>query len=54
MLGYGFIVVFKIDYDFERFPDGVERKIRHYCVNESVGIACGMLLATLRNAGWRH
>ena len=51
MLGYGFLVVFKIDYDFERLPDGGERKVRHCCVNKSVGIACGMLLAALRNAG---
>ena len=33
------IVVFKIDYDIERLPDGSERKIKHYYVNESVGIA---------------
>src|SRR5215510_3650966 len=45
------IVVFKIDYDVERLPDGTERKIKHYYVNESVGIACGMLLAALHNAG---
>lgn len=45
------IVVFKIDYDVERLPDGGERKIKHYYVNESVGIACGMLLAALHNAG---
>jgi len=45
------IVVFKIDYDIERLPDGSERKIKHYYVNESVGIACGILLAALHNAG---
>jgi nitroreductase len=45
------IVVFKIDYDIERLPDGSERKTKHYYVNESVGIACGMLLAALHNAG---
>jgi len=45
------IVVFKIDYDVEQVPDGGERKIKHYYVNESVGIACGMLLAALHNAG---
>jgi len=45
------IVVFKIDYDIERLPDGSERKIKHYYVNESVGIACGVLLAALHNAG---
>jgi len=45
------IVVFKIDYGIERLPDGSERKIKHYYVNESVGIASGMLLAALHNAG---
>ncbi|MGH9767980.1 MAG: nitroreductase family protein, partial [Blastocatellia bacterium] len=45
------IVVFKIDYGVERAPDGGERRIKHYYVNESVGIACGMLLAALHNAG---
>jgi nitroreductase len=45
------IVVFKIDYGVERAQDGRERKIKHYYVNESVGIACGMLLAALHNAG---
>jgi nitroreductase len=45
------IVVFKIDYGVEQMPDGGERKIKHYYVNESVGIACGMLLAALHNAG---
>ena len=45
------IIVFKIDYDVEQAPDGGERKIKHYYVNESVGIACGMLLAALHNAG---
>jgi iodotyrosine deiodinase len=45
------IVVFKIDYNVERLPDGGKRKIKHYYVNESVGIACGMLLAALHNAG---
>ena len=42
------VVVFK--YDVERLPDGGERKIKHYYVNESVGIACGMLLAAAHNA----
>jgi iodotyrosine deiodinase len=45
------IAVFKIDYDVERLPDGSERKIKRYYVNESVGIACGVLLAALHNAG---
>ncbi len=45
------IVVFKLDYGVERLPDGGEHKVKHYYVNESVGIACGMLLAALHNAG---
>jgi iodotyrosine deiodinase len=45
------IAVFKIDYDVEQLPDGSERKIKRYYVNESVGIACGVLLAALHNAG---
>lgn len=41
------IVVFKRAYDV--MPDGVKRK--NYYVEESVGIACGFLLAAARNAG---
>lgn len=40
------IVVFSIDYGL----DG-DRKIKHYYVQESVGIACGFLLAALHLAG---
>jgi iodotyrosine deiodinase len=40
------IVVFKEDYHEEN-----GRKVRHYYVAESVGIACGMLLAALNEAG---
>lgn len=40
------IAVFRIDYGL----DG-ERKIKHYYVQESVGIACGFLLAALHIAG---
>lgn len=40
------IVVFKQDYGLR---DG--QKIHHYYVNESVGIACGFLLAALHAAG---
>ncbi len=40
------IVVFRIDYGL----DG-ERKIKHYYVSESVGIATGFLLAALHMAG---
>ena len=45
------IVVFKQDYGLEGQPDGSERKVKHYYVNESVGIATGMLIAALHNAG---
>ena len=40
------IAVFRIDYGL----DG-ERKIKHYYVQESVGLACGFLLAALHLAG---
>ncbi|MBM3760128.1 MAG: nitroreductase family protein [Acidobacteria bacterium] len=40
------IVVFRIDYGL----DG-DRKIKHYYVQESVGIACGLLLSALHLAG---
>jgi iodotyrosine deiodinase len=45
------IVVFQIDYGIVVEPDGGERKIKHYYVSESVGIATGMLLAALHNTG---
>ncbi len=45
------IVVFRVDYAVERCEDGSERRIKHYYVSESVGIACGMLLAALHWAG---
>jgi iodotyrosine deiodinase len=41
------IVVFKEDYGLD--ADG--RRVTHYYVNESVGIACGFLLAALNAAG---
>ena len=40
------IVVFRIDYVLEG-----EEKRKHYYVQESVGIACGFLLAALHDAG---
>ncbi len=45
------IVVFREDYGVERAPNGVERKIKHYYVQESVGIACGFLIAALHWMG---
>ena len=41
------IVVFKEDYGL----DASGRRVTHYYVNESVGIACGFLLAALNAAG---
>lgn len=45
------IVVFKQEYGLAANPDGSERKIKHYYVNESVGLATGFLLAALQQAG---
>ncbi len=45
------IVVFRIDYGVEPDGEGGERHIKHYYVSESVGIACGFLLAALHVAG---
>src|SRR5271155_3761233 len=45
------IVVFRADYGIDRDGDGKERKIKHYYVQESVGIACGFLIAALHNMG---
>lgn len=41
------IVIFKIDYDID--ADG--NKVKHYYVNESVGIATGLLITAIHNAG---
>jgi len=45
------IVVFRIDYGIDPRSDGASRRIKHYYVTESVGIACGFLLAALHIAG---
>ncbi len=45
------IVVFRIDYDIHVSADGQERQTKHYYAQESVGIACGFLLAALHLAG---
>ena len=47
------IVVFRVDYglDGAALDDGTLVKRKHYYVVESVGIAVGMLLAALHNAG---
>lgn len=41
------IAVFRIDYGI----DGAGRKIKHYYVQESVGIACGILITALHTMG---
>jgi nitroreductase len=45
------IVVFREDYGLAREADGRTRKVKHYYVQESVGIACGFLLAALHWMG---
>jgi nitroreductase len=45
------IVVFAQLYGLMTHPDGTQRKIKHYYVQESVGIAVGLLLASLAHAG---
>jgi iodotyrosine deiodinase len=44
-------VVFRADYGVARDADGSERRLKHYYASESVGIACGFLLAALHVAG---
>jgi len=45
------IVVFALDTEPERLADGTESRHKNYYVQESVGIAVGMLLAALHSAG---
>jgi iodotyrosine deiodinase len=47
------LIVFRIDYEDvpTALPDGTARRRKHYYVMESVGIAVGMLLAALHQAG---
>jgi nitroreductase len=45
------IVVFRIDYGVQSGPEGKDTKEKNYYVSESVGIACGFLLAALHLAG---
>jgi iodotyrosine deiodinase len=45
------IVVFRLDYALEAGEGGAELKRKHYYVMESVGLACGFLLAALHLAG---
>jgi nitroreductase len=45
------VVVFALDWSLEPGPDGGELRRKNYYVQESVGIAVGMLLAALHAAG---
>ncbi len=45
------IAVFRVDYEPARLADGTEHKHKNYYVQESVGIAVGMLLTALHVAG---
>ena len=45
------IVVFRVDYGIRLDERGEEQHIKHYYASESVGIACGFLLAALHVAG---
>jgi nitroreductase len=45
------IVVFEQAYGLKKDAEGNERKVKHYYVQESVGIAVGFLLASLAHAG---
>lgn len=45
------IVVFEQVYGFQQLPDGGVKKVKHYYVQESVGIAVGFLIAALTQAG---
>jgi iodotyrosine deiodinase len=45
------VVVFAIDWESEEHEDGSEIRHKSYYVQESVGIASGMLLAALHTAG---
>lgn len=45
------IAVFRVDYEPAQLPDGTEHKHKNYYVQESVGIAVGMLLTALHIAG---
>src|SRR5260370_5705176 len=45
------IVIFRLDYGLSRDAEGHETKVKHYYVMESVGIAAGIMLASLHMAG---
>jgi nitroreductase len=45
------VVVFAVDWEVERDSEGAEVRRKNYYVQESVGIASGILLAALHSAG---
>jgi iodotyrosine deiodinase len=45
------IVVFAQHWGVRKGDDGKETKVKHYYATESVGLACGLLLASLHQAG---
>jgi iodotyrosine deiodinase len=45
------IAVFAQHWGYKHDVDGTELKVKHYYATESVGIACGLLLASLHHAG---
>jgi iodotyrosine deiodinase len=45
------IVLFEQVYGVQQLPDGTVKKVKHYYVQESVGIAAGFLIAALTQAG---
>jgi iodotyrosine deiodinase len=45
------IVAFRLDYGIREFPNGAQQRIKHYYPGESMGIAVGMLITALHNAG---
>jgi iodotyrosine deiodinase len=45
------IVLFEQVYGVQQLPDGTAKKVKHYYVQESVGIAAGFLIAALTQAG---
>lgn len=45
------IVCFQQVYGYKELPDGTQEKIKHYYPAESIGLACGFLLAALHWMG---
>lgn len=45
------IVVFQQNWSVRKGDDGENVKVKHYYATESVGLACGLLLASLHQAG---